>query len=69
MSEVATYAGPLRGMHVYLVPSGTTVMDERSGESIEITNNSVAIKGNVIWCTAAFAEKLRAAVLRETQDG
>ena len=39
------------------VDAGTVVKDERSGDEITVDDNTVAVKGTVMWCTAKTVEK------------
>lgn len=42
---------PWNGLHFMVVAVETVVTDERSGESVTITDTCAARKGTVIYCT------------------
>jgi hypothetical protein len=52
-------------MHVMQVDAGTTITDERSGEAITVDDETVAVKGRVIFCTERTFEALRRRVEEE----
>lgn len=51
---------PLGALHLKVVPAGTVVTDERSGKSITVTDTAAAVKGAVMWCTQAVADRIAA---------
>jgi hypothetical protein len=46
-------------MHVMEVDPGTVITDERSGEKITVTDDTVAVKGRVMFCTKAVYDRLK----------
>lgn len=57
-SEYSTV--PLGSMHVMQVDVGTNVTDERSGETITVDDETIAVKGRVIFCTERQYEAIKA---------
>lgn len=55
---------PLGSMHVMQVDAGTSITDERSGETITVDDETFAVKGRVIFCTARIYEALKEKVRR-----
>lgn len=55
-------ATPFNGMHVMVVDAGTKVTDERSGQTIEITDSTSAAKGALLYCTQAVFDALKARI-------
>jgi hypothetical protein len=47
-------------MHVMQVDGGTDIKDERTGEVITVDDNTCAVKGRVIFCTAKIYDALKA---------
>lgn len=64
MSALFPATVPLGSMHVMQVGSGTTVTDERTGESITVDDENFAVKGRVIFCTERTYEAIKAKVRR-----
>lgn len=56
-SEYSTV--PFSGCHIMEVDAGTVITDERSGEKITVDDSTVAMKGNVMFCTAKVFERLK----------
>jgi hypothetical protein len=58
---------PLGGFHVIVVEAGTTVTDERSGDEAVITDTSCCTKGDLLYCTQAVFDALKAHIQRAMQ--
>jgi len=56
---------PFGAMHVMEVDAGTVIKDERSGEEITVDDNTVAVKGSVMWCTAKTVAAIAARTASE----
>ena len=50
---------PLGGVQLMVVEDGTTVTDERTGESVIITKTQSAMKDGVLWCTQELADAIK----------
>lgn len=48
------------GYHVMEVDPGTVVKDERTGDEITVNDETVAVKGRVMFCTKNIFESLKA---------
>lgn len=48
------------GVRVVVVPTGTVVTDERTGQKQIITDQSAAGKGDLLWVTQATYDRLKA---------
>lgn len=46
-------------MHVMEVDAGTVVTDERTGDKITVNDETVAVKGRVMFCTKKVFDKLK----------
>lgn len=53
---------PFGAMHIMEVDPGTVITDERSGETITVDDQTVAVKGSVLWCTKKMVDRLKAEV-------
>lgn len=51
---------PFGSMRVMEVDAGTTITDERTGETITVDDETTAVKGRVIYCTKRNYEALKA---------
>lgn len=49
---------PFNGLHIMVVEAGTIVTDLRSGGAVEITDESAARKGDIVYCTKAVFDAL-----------
>lgn len=49
-------------MRVMEVDAGTVIKDERSGEAITVDDETVAVKGRVMFCTRKVFDKLKSEV-------
>jgi hypothetical protein len=50
---------PFGAMRVMEVDPGTVIKDERSGEEITVDDETIAVKGAVIWCTKRVVDQIR----------
>lgn len=57
-SEYSTV--PFGATRVMVVDAGTVIKDDRSGQEVTITDQTACSKGNVIFCTEATFEALKA---------
>lgn len=46
-------------MHLMKVDPGTVVKDERTGDEITVDDETVAVKGRVMFCTEKVFDKLK----------
>jgi hypothetical protein len=53
---------PFGALRVMQVDPGTVIKDERSGQEITVTDDTVAFKGPVCFCTKKVFDALKAAV-------
>lgn len=53
------FTEPFGAMHVMEVDAGTTIKDERSGDTITVDDETVAVKGRVMFCTKKVFDKLK----------
>lgn len=61
MRHPSTYTTvPLGSMHIMQVDAGSVVTDEQTGETVTINDETCAVKGNVVFCTARVFEELKA---------
>jgi hypothetical protein len=47
------------GYHVMEVDPGTVITDERTGDEITVDDETVAVKGRVMFCTNKVFERLK----------
>ena len=50
---------PFNGLQIMQVDPGTVVKDERSGEEVTVTDDTVAVKGRVMFCTKRIFDRLK----------
>jgi len=50
---------PLAGLQIMVVDAGTKIKDERTGEEVEITDETTACKGRLVWCTQNIYDSLK----------
>lgn len=53
---------PFLGMHVMQVDPGTVITDERTGMEATVEEDTFVTKGNVIFCTQKFFDKLKESI-------
>lgn len=56
-SEYSTVA--FNGFHVMEVDPGTAITDERTGDKITVDDETVAVKGTVMFCTKRIFDRLK----------
>ena len=50
--------GSLMGLRLEVVPSGTTVRDDRTGDQYTVEDDGAVKAGNVMYCTKAVYDRL-----------
>lgn len=50
--------GTLMGLRLEVVPAGTTVLDERTGEEETVGDGGAVKAGNVMYCTRVVYDRL-----------
>ena len=53
------FAVAFKGFHVMDVDAGTVVTDERTGDKITVDDETVAVKGTVMFCTKRIFDRLK----------
>jgi len=53
------FAEAFAGFHVMEVDAGTVVTDERTGDKITVDDETVAVKGRVMFCTKKVYDRLK----------
>lgn len=53
------FAVAFAGFHVMEVDAGTVVTDERTGDKITVDDETVAVKGRVMFCTKLVFDRLK----------